>query len=419
MSMNKILSLFKKHPKITIFLIIILVGVFIASKTLFKGQQAPQYQTAIAEKGTLITTISASGQITNANNVQVTIQASGVVKEVYVKNGDQVYSGQSIATLTLDQASQQKTTSAWASYLSAKNSLDSANARYYTLQAAAFKANQAFINGAVARGLATNDPTYIQENDAWLQTEADYKNQANTIVQAQASLSSASLSLSQVSSTITAPVSGIVKGLTITPGSIISLSSSSSSSTSTSQVLGSIYQLGQLQTQVNISEIDVVNVTEGQKATLTLDAFPNLTFTGKVTSINTNGVASSGVTTYPAVISFDTNDDHIYPNMAVNAKIITKVKSDVILVPSGAVQNNNGQYTIRTLKNNQISSVNVEVGDVNDTQTEITSGISEGDTVVTGTTNIQSGSSTSTTSPFGVRGFGGGGGGGAIRTIGR
>lgn len=397
--------------KLAILAVVLVIGWFGGSRILGQGRSQPQYQTAQAEKGTLINNVTASGQITTANNVNITIQASGVVKEVLVKNGDTVTQGQTIATLTLDQASQQKQAQAYASYLSAKNSLDSANAKTNSLQAALFKANQTFINGSVARGLATDDPTYIQENALWLQAEADYKQQQTVISAANSSLTAASLNLSQLSSTITAPVSGVVKGLTITPGAIITVSSGSSTSTSTSQVLGSINQPGSLQAQVNISEIDSVKVTEGQKVTMTLDVFPNLTFTGKVVSINTNGVVSSGVTTYPAVISFDTGNDHIYPNMAVNAKIIVSVKNDVVLVPSAAVQTTNGQSTVRVLRNSQISQVPVEVGDSNDTQIEIISGINEGDVVITGTTTPSGTGSggQGTTSPFG--GFGGGRGG--------
>ena len=405
--MNRVFNLFKwlfsSKKKIVVVVILLILAGYFGYKQFLAKPAAPQYQTEQAMKGTLVTSVSASGQVTSANNVTITIQASGVVKEVFVKNGETVLSGQTIATLTLDQASQQKQAAAFASYLSAKNTLDNANAKYNSLQNTLFVANQKFINDAVARGLLTTDPTYIEENATWLQAEADYKNQATTISAAQSSLAAASLNLSQLSSTITAPAAGIIKGLTITPGAIVSLSSSSSSGTSTSQVLGSVYQTGPIQAQVNLSEIDSVNVLEGQKVTMTLDAFPNATFTGKVVSINTNGVSSSGVTTYPAVISFDSGNDHIYPNMGVNAKIITKVKNDVILVPSAAVQTSNGQSTIRVMKNGTVTSVPVEVGDSNDTQIEITSGISEGDQVVTNVARTTQGS-TGQTSPFGARG---------------
>ncbi len=420
--MGKILGGWKwilaSRLRLAIFIILLVVAGYFGYKSFIAKPPAPQYQTAQATKGSLINSVSESGSVTTANNVSVTIQASGLVKDVLVKNGDQVTQGQTLATLTLDQASQQKQAAAYASYLSAKNSLDSANAKYNSLQNTLFVANQKFINDAVARTLATNDPTYIEENATWLQAEADYKNQATVVSAAQSSYASASLNLSQLSNTITAPVSGTVKGLTITPGAIITVTSSSSSSTSTSQVLGSIYQSGQLQAQVNISEIDSVKVAEGDKVTMTLDAFPNETFTGKVVSINTNGVSSSGVISYPAVISFDAGNDHIYPNMSVTAKIITSIKNDVIMLPSAAVTTGqNGASTVKVMKNGQIQTVNVEVGISNDTQTEITSGVNEGDNVVTGVTNpstTRTGTG-STTSPFGSFGggrgvFGGGGG---------
>jgi len=407
-----------------LFFIALLIGlVFLGwNKILpFTQKQQATYQTAQVEKGTLVKTVSVSGQVTTANNISMTIQVSGVVNNVYVKNGDSVVSGQKIADLTLDQASQQKQAQAWASYLSAQNSLAAATAKMNSLQSSLFKANQAFLNDTGIPNPTDGNksaPKYIEQNADWLQAEADYKNQTGVISGAQASLNSAALALSQTSATITAPASGVVKGLTITPGAIISLTSSSSN-TSTSQVLGSIYQVGPTQAQVNISEIDSVSVSEGQKVTMTLDAFPNSTFTGKVASINTNGIVSSGVTSYPAVITFDAGNDHIYPNMAVNAKIITKIKSDVLLAPSSAVQTNNGQSTVRVMKNNNPESVTVEVGDSNATQIEITSGLTEGDTIVTSAaarTSTTGQTSGQTQSPFsglgGNRGFGGGFGGG-------
>ncbi len=401
-----------KHKKIIIGLILVtILGFFIWHNFINTSSQQPQYQTAIVQKGTLVKTVSASGQITSANNVQITIQASGLVKDVLVKNGDDISEGQTIATLTLDQASQQKQAQAYASYLSAKNSLAAATAKLNSLPATEFNTNQKFMNDAVVRGLTTNDPTYIQENANWLQAEADYKNQSDVIIQSQASLASASLALSQVSSTVTAPVSGKLFGLTITPGAIITLSSSSNS-TSTSQVLGSISQAGKILAQVNLSEIDSVNVSEGQKTTLTMDAFPNKTFTGKVVSINTNGVVSSSVTTYPAIISFDSAPNPVYPNMGVNANVITKIKDNVLLTPNGTVQTQNGQTSARVLKNDQVQTINIEVGDSSDTQTEIISGLSEGDTVVTGTPSAAQGNSSGqNSSPFG------GGRNGVFRTI--
>lgn len=421
------LSLIKK---LLIAVVLIGAGWLIFSQIAKKGGEQPEYQTAQAEKGTLITTVSASGTISQGSSTSITSNASGIVAEVYVQNGDIVSVGESIALVTLDKNSQQQQTQAWASYLSAQNNLNSAKAKLNSLQSALFKANQTFVNGAGTDNPNTSDPTYIIQRADWLQAEADYNNQQNVIKQAEAALSSAWLSYSLLSPTITAPMSGIVSNISITKGSVIAGSnqsstssngSSTSSNSGSSSTIGTVtLENGSMQATVNLTEIDVVKVQSGQKVTMTLDAFPDKTFTGKIASINTAGSVSSGVTTYPATIIFDTAPDTILPNMAVNAIIITDVKDSVILVPSGAIQTTNGESVVRVLKNGQVTQVSVEVGSSNDTQTEILSGINEGDIVITGQTTPMSGS-TGSTSPFsgglGGRGggFGGSGGGMIIR----
>jgi macrolide-specific efflux system membrane fusion protein len=220
------------------------------------------------------------------------------------------------------------------------------------------------------------------------------------------------LSYQQNSATVIAPISGTITNLSLTPGTAVSNTNPSSNSTTTNSYGSIILDNSQVKVSVSVSEVDVTKIKVGQKATLTLDAFPEKTFTGHVDNINTTGTVSSGVTTYPTTISFDSAVPGIYPNMAVSATIITNVKSDVILVPTAALTTNNGSSTVRVLKNGQVQSVDVTIGDSNDTQTEITSGINEGDTVVTGQTSSTTTRSGGTGNSIfsGTRGgFGGGG----------
>lgn len=422
---NGVKQLFKNRSRAVFFLLAAgAIAVFALWKIRSNTSSQPQYQTATATKGTLVTSVTASGTITSGGSVDVTTSATGIVSKVYVKDGDSVVTGQKIADITLDQNAQQRQAAAYANYLGAQSSLSSAQSKMNSLQAALFKANQAFLTD---RGVANPtdgqkaDPVYIEENATWLQAEADYKNQQQVISQAQSALSSSWLSYLQNSSTIVAPTSGVVSNLTVAEGVAITSSSNTSSSIS-SQELGKVTVPGaHLQATVSLSEIDSVNVKPDQKATLTLDAFSGKTFTGKVLIVDTNGAVSSGVTTYPTVISFDDSLPNIYPNMAVTANIITSVKDNVILVPSGAVQTSGGQTTVQILKNGQVTSVDVTAGDSNDTETEIVSGVNDGDVVVTGTASSASTSQTGTSSPFGAlggRGIGGFGGGGAVRRVG-
>lgn len=410
---------FLKRSLITkvILIAVVALGAWFGLRPIIVGnnQSQIQYQTAQAEKGTLITSITGTGTISAGNGANITSSATGVVKEVNVQNGDYVHQGDPIATLALDQASLQKQTAAWANYLAAQNALNAAKSKMDSLQAALFEANQTFTKDAGTVNPTPDDPQYIIQRAKWLQAEADYTQQGNVIRQAEIALSSAWLSYAQTSAIITAPMSGTVASLTLSPGVSIAGSSSTSTSNSSSQTFGSIVLDQSLpQATINLSEIDITKVNLGQKVNMKLDAFPNKTFTGRVSAINTTGTTSSGVTSYPVTIAFDTNVDKMYPNMAVSATIITNIKNDVLLVPSSAVQTTNGQSTVQVMRNGQPTDVDVEVGDSNDTQTQIISGLKEGDTVITGQTTDRATSTNgqNASSPFGGTGFGGRGIGG-------
>lgn len=394
-----------KNKKIIIPLIlIILVIVFFVWREKSSKTTTPQYQTSVAQKETLISTVSASGNITSGNSLSISTEATGVIDKVYVKNGDTVKQGQTIATIILDQDAKQKQISAWASYLSTKNQLKTANDKLVSLQASAFKADQKFRDQAKSQGLSDQDPTYITQHTDMITTKNDYENQLESIKQMEVSLTSSGLSYQKLSTNIIAPATGTVSNLIIASGSVINQQSSSASNSSGTQTVGTIArQQNNLQASVSLTEIDVTKVVSGQKVTITLDAFADKTFTGKVLLVDTNGKTSSNVTSYPAIIGFDSDPGNIYSNMAISAKIITSVKDDVIIVPVAAIQTTNDQKTVRVLSDNQITSKTVEIGQSNGLQTEIISGINEGDIVVTsvvsstkaasGTTSVFSGMS--------------------------
>ncbi len=414
--------------KIAILIVIVAIGWFTVPK-LFGGGTKTTYQTDTATKGTLIVTVTASGNVSSANSASVTTQTSGVVSKIYVKNGDTVKSGDPIADVTLDMDGQQRASQALGSYQSAKNQLSSAQAAMYSLQSGMYSKWLIYTN--IAENSTYQNPDgspntsnrtltqFTTVQDDWLAAETQYANQQNVVIAAQTSVNSAWANYQQASPTIYAPISGTISGLSLQVGSVLT-SQTSSTGNSTSQRIANIKTVATPVAVVNLNEVDIPKVSVGNKATLTMNAFPTQTFTGKIVSIDTTGSVSSGVTTYPAYITYDSAIDGIYPNMAVDASIITLVKDNVVLVPNAAVQtSSSGQSTVSIMKNGTVSTVNVTVGDANDTLTEIDSGVNEGDTVVTGT--VTTGGSTTTTgaSPFSSLGGGraGFGGGGAVRAV--
>lgn len=422
--------------KVIVVAVILLVVWFGYSRITAAQNQQPSYQTAQVQRGTIISTISESGNVSSANQVNVNSPTDGVITDIYVKNGDQLNTGDKLFTVKSTATPQEKE-SAYASYLSAQNSLKSAQAKMNSLQSALFKANQSFITD---KGIANPsdqdkvDPKYIEENADWLQAEADYKNQQGVIAQTQAALNSAALSYQATQdSVVTAPVAGTVANLAAITGSTVTASSSNNNNSSSSNSSGSSGSSGStvlilgdfsnLLIDAQVNEVDIPNIHAGQKATITIDAFPGKTFVGKVANVDTVGTTSSGVVTYSVYITLIAPPSDIQPGMSASVTIETNRKDDALEVPATAVQTTNGTATVRVLKNGQINQVQVETGISSDTDTEIVSGLSEGDTVVTSVaTTTQTGGQSSTSSPFsglgGNRGFGGGGrsgGGGGIR----
>lgn len=421
---NRIFDRIIAKKWIVLIAVIVLIGSgYLIKRRLSSSSQQVQYQTAQAERGTIVVALTTSGQVQSTNSKEVDTQASGVVSKVYVHEGQLVKAGSVIATIDLDLPGKQKAQQALASYQSAKNQLAQAQTQMYSLQSQEFAANQAFMNDKGANNNPSaadkSDPNYIQENATWLAAEANYKNQQAVIAQAQTSLSQAWLSYQQTSNTIYAPISGTITGLDLQEGSVIQGSSSSNSTSAgvASTKIANILTKAHPTIKLSLTEIDIPKIKVGDKATVTFDALSDKTFVGKVLSIDNVGSVSSNVTSYPVIIQLIDQTDDILPNMSATANIITDSKSDVIIVPSSAIQTVNGASTVQVMKNGTPQNVAVTVGLTSDSQAEILSGIHEGDEVVTATIQPSSTTRTTTgTSPFST--LGGRGGGNATFTSG-
>lgn len=403
--------------KIVCIAIILGLGWFTYSKLATNTSKTPRYQTATVEKGMLIVSITGSGTVSSANSATVTTQTSGVVKKLFVENGQEVKSGDPIAEVDLDMDGKQRAAQALASYQGAKNSLNNANATYYSLQSTLYSNWKTYMDISQNSTYQNSDGSAKTENrvltpftiaqDDWLAAEAKFKNQQGTIAQAQTSVNSTWASYQQASPIIYAPITGTISGLSLQIGSVLTAQTGSSGN-STAQRIANIKTTATPTVTVSLTEVDAPKIKIDNKATITMDALPGKSYTGKIISIDTTGTMSSGVTSYPAVIKLDTGGEEIFPNMSAQANIITDVKDNIVLVPTAAIQNQGNQSTVRVMQKGKSISVNVEVGLTSTTQTEILSGVSEGDTIVTSVSNgTVSPSSNQTPSVFGGGGIGG------------
>jgi len=163
--------------------------------------------------------------------------------------------------------------------------------------------------------------------------------------------------------------------------------------------------------EISLNEIDAAKVKTGQKVTLTFDAVSDLSITGEVAEIDALGTVTQGVVTYTTKIIFDTANESVKPGMSVSASIITDIKQDVVLISNSAIKSS-GEISYVEMPNETVAADSVgvsggvvlpiaprqqvvEIGLANDSETEITSGLSEGDQIITRTISQTSSSATS------------------------
>ncbi len=375
-SIKNVISFFLIEKKRIIILLVFVFLFLIFSKKFFK-QSTNQNQIILAkvEKGTIVSAISASGTVLPSNIFNVTTQASGVVKKVFVKEGDSVVVGEKIAEIELDLDGAQQFAQANASYISALNSLNTSKNNLRSAQATLDKVYDDI------KGHDTDETFAMRETRTKAEVARD--NAYGSVKLASANLKTAEYNLRLNSPVITAPVPGEIASIAIAEGMLLG-SQTTTTGTRTTQKVASIVKEGKQLISVNISEIDVYKVKNNQKATVIFDSIPDKTFSGKVVAIDRIGSKTNNVVNYPAIIELDTNPDLILPNMAVSANIIIETKSDVLLIPSQALQTKDNQYFVKVLRNGKEEEVQVEIGLQSDTQTEILSGLKEGDEVVVG-----------------------------------
>ncbi len=394
-----------KKKLLIILPILAIVSYFVYKQLFSSSTTTPKYTTATATKGTLIVSLTASGSVSTSNSRTVTTTASGVVKKIYVKEGQKVSTGTPIMQIDLDLDGRQKLESAYSSYLSAQNSLKTTQDKIYSLDSTLVNTKNIFINQW--QGLSPDDPTYIQRHDDYLLAQESYNNLTKQLQQQKVSLEASRLSYQSAGAVVYSPISGTIGSISLAPGMILNPTSSASNSSNIENKIAIVKTNATPSISVSLTEIDVPKVKVGNKVTVTLSAFTDKTYTGKIVAIDTTGTVSSGVVSYPVTITLDSGTPDIFANMSATANILIDFKDNILIVPNGAIVSQNGENFVRVLKNNILTNLPVVTGLSNDTDTEIVSGIDDGQQVVTAVTTTSSAkTTTSTTSVFG--GLGGG-----------
>ena len=212
------------------------------------------------------------------------------------------------------------------------------------------------------------------------------------VEQAADNLRSAQLSVEDAENTldnytITAPISGTIIQKNVQAGETVGNESAAASTTP----MCIIHDLRYLEMTLNVDELQILSMKEGQDVRITADAIPDKTFEGVVTNVSSAGTTTSGTTTYPVTIRIDDYGE-LLPGMNATAEIEVASAENALSIPNAAVIR--GNYVLITADSPSAANadpnmtapegyvyVKVETGVSDNDYIQITSGLTEEDTV--------------------------------------
>jgi len=401
------------------FAVLVVIGGTVFALTRASGNEAPQttYTTEAASIGTLAVTISGTGNLEIDGTTDVYPDVAGTVATIEVAEGESVTTGTVLFTLE-DTDVESSIDKAYSEYAQSKQGVLQAESQLLKAESA--------LDQLESRSSDPSATVEVSEGDIDA-AELDVEAAELSLENAKTSRSNAWTSYQEATEArddleVTSPASGVVYSLGVEVGDAVSAAgggtgSDSASGSTTGATTADppvvIAPEQPLAVHLTINEVDLPTLAIGQRADVEFDALSNVTATGKVYDISDEGSSEQGVVTFSVWISLDVAHDSLRAGMSSAATIVTQIAKDALLVPNGAVKTNtdDGSYYVEVLPEGATTpeKVTVEVGLSNATQTQILSGLSEGDPVVT-TTSTSSSTEEDEESGGGFEGPGAGGG---------
>lgn len=389
----------KKHRKVWILVAIAIavIVLVIGLPRLHGKEQQMQFRTVQAEQGDLTVLVTATGTLEPTNEVEVGSELSGRLDSVEVDYNSKVVVDQVLAKLDTSKLQAQATQS--------KAALETAQANVQQAQATLKETESKLAQYKKVRQLSDNKVPSQLEYDAaeasYERAQADLMSAKAAVSQAQATLDIIETDLSKA--VIRSPINGVVLTRNVEKGQTVAASFET-------PVLFTIAEdLTEMELHVNVDEADIGKVKDGQKATFTVDAYPDRTFDAEITEIRYGAETVDGVVTYETVLKVNNTDLSLRPGMTATADIVVLNVENTLMVSNSALrfkmptetqgknnrgilssilphpprgegkqveQNtvNPGEHTVWVLKDGMPESITVTTGVTDGVKTQITGG---------------------------------------------
>jgi HlyD family secretion protein len=191
------------------------------------------------------------------------------------------------------------------------------------------------------------------------------------VEQAQANMQSVQVNINEAS--LVSPINGVITVQNAKVGQIASPGA----------VLVSVISNNNLEVDADVAEVDIGKVAVGNPVSMTFDAFPGETFTGKVFYVDPAQTIISGVVDYLVKVSFDKTDPNMKSGLTANLNIETQTKENALILPQYAVIQNASGTFVETLSGKTVNTIPVTLGiEDQNGNVEVASGVTAGEQVI-------------------------------------
>ncbi|MCT7613455.1 efflux RND transporter periplasmic adaptor subunit [Aliarcobacter butzleri] len=285
-----------------------------------------EYITKKVTQGDLSVVVSTTGNLNPTNSVEIGIEVSGTLKEIFVDFNDEVKAGQILAKIDTVKLQSQVDSSTAALAIAVANQ----------------KESQVLLNNKktlydrtlnMYKNSGGKYPSKNELDDTRFSYEAAIESLEAAkakVLQAQSNLKTDKQNLEKAS--VKSSIDGIVLNREVEVGQTLAATMSAP------KLFTIAKDLTNMDLIVSIDEADVADIKKDLPVTFTVDAYPNKIFNGKVKQVRLNPVDTNGVVTYETVVSVDNEDLLLKPGMTATAKIITKESKNKLLIPNGALR---------------------------------------------------------------------------------
>jgi RND family efflux transporter MFP subunit len=357
----------KKRLALIITICVVVIGIALAI-VLTRGAGSEATLTTVnVTRGDIVKTVLVDGSLVMPDKAYLSFGVTGTVEEVLVAEGNNVTEGQVLARL--DAPSLQSSVDVAELQVEiAEEGVKQARARYEI-------AKDNLDNGVLGQSEDVLELNVDIAKSGWEQAKLSLES-------AKLSLDSAKLNLEKA--VIVAPFDGVVTDISITEGKEISTAALATPAIS-------LVDTSEIEMRGFIDEIDIAIVKVGQEANIILDALPDEEVKGEVAFISPVGTILAGVVSYDTTVTLKNPVAGLKDGMSATAEVIIERHDDVLYIPNRVIRGTPENPMVVVLVDGQQEEREITLGLTDGINTEVLSGLEEGEKVVVPTSVQRSG----------------------------